>query len=171
MTSSQVVSDASFYQHEGSRNAPVAGGWAAWIRVDGVPYDIHAYGSIKFSGLLTSTIAEMCAAVNGAWIAQEAGAKHIVIKSDNLTVVRSIRGNFLSSSKIMHLWYDIRKFAGITARLEAKHVQAHTGRSDQASLINEWCDKHARLGMLAARKNKTLFVMEKHLRTGGLFVG
>ena len=154
MTTATVISDASFYREVGKKK-PGFGGWAAWIRVDGISDPIKGFGSINApKGVeLTSTICEMYAAINGAWLAHQRGATSILIQSDCMTVIELIAGKQIKP-QLRNIWFDGIKMANLEdVIISGRHVQGHNV-VDVRSWVNDWCDQHARIGMTLARKGK-----------------
>lgn len=155
MTRATVIADASFYQgakmdlRQGIVRGPFAG-WAAWIRVDGRPE------AIKGSGVLTkcntSAEAEVYAVLNGAWLAAQAGAKTILVRTDCMAVIHLIEGR-TKALALLSIWNDAfarEDMKGLT--LSGRHVKAHGAINSAASYVNDWCDKYAGLAMQKARK-------------------
>ncbi len=166
MIRATVITDASFSDDanaylKSKNKGQCYGGWAAWVRVDGVAETIRGYGSIKSSVKLTSTIAEMYAAINGAWLARRAGADHILIQSDCIAVIQAIGGSVLNSG-LMTVWKEALVKAELEkVRLIGRHVKGHGPIDSPATYVNDWCDRKARLAMRAARTGTpTLKLME-----------
>lgn len=148
MITATVICDASFCHNQ------KVGGWAAWVRIDGVAEPIKGYGTIK-SPMKSSTHAEGYAALNGIWMARQYGASRILVRSDNMCVV-----NALDKSKPMS---TIERWLRLRAKeidfdltgIRSQHVKAHGDASrSAAAYVNDWCDKHAGLAMREARKQK-----------------
>lgn len=145
---STVLSDASFFR---STKGTSVAGWAAWVRIDGNPTAIRGYGSIHNDETLTSTTAEMYAAINGAWLAKRAGAESALIRSDNMTVIGCIR-NVNTGIEMKRIWTNALIRADLVGfPLSARHIKGHGEINDSATWANDWCDKHAKKGMRIAR--------------------
>lgn len=138
-----VITDASW------DSRTLAGGWAAWIRIDGVR------GPIKGSGPLLklpdqADTAEIMAAINGMHVARSHGAGPILLQTDCLLVVRMI--NRQARMKQMTRWQGYTEQAGLDlGGLTAKHVKGHTTIDDARSYVNRWCDTEAKRHMRLVR--------------------
>lgn len=129
-----VITDASFC-HETR-----ASGWAAWIKLDGGE-------AIKTGGRLTSpinsTMAEVMAAGNGAWLAAKAGATHILLQSDCMAVIHCVKGQ-AQPGILKTLWQELQEMpvmAGVF--VDARHVKGHGRIHDARTWVNDWCDRVA----------------------------
>jgi ribonuclease HI len=138
-----VITDASW------DSRTLAGGWAAWIRIDGVQ------GPIKGSGPLLkqpdqADTAEIMAAINGIYLARSRGAGAILLQTDCVLVVSMIRQT--AKQKQMIRWNDYADRADINlGSLTAKHVKGHTRVDDARSYVNRWCDSEAKRHMRVVR--------------------
>jgi ribonuclease HI len=152
-----VITDASYYYDQKKPNHSY-GGWAAWVRVDGIGHPIKGYGSINSKEKLTSTICEMYAAINGAWMAKREGAELILVRSDCMAVIHAIT-RFQLKPALRHIWADALKKADLlNVTLEAVHVPGHGEINSRATYVNDWCDKQAYRGMNAARKGQPCLI-------------
>lgn len=155
MTRATVITDASFYSGSGRRKSTspgAVGGWAAWIRIDGRPDAIKGYGVIKSCS--DSNVAEMYAALNGIWLAANSGAKEILVRTDNSTVIGLIHGK-VKAAWLVKLWKTALEDADLLhIKLQGRHVKGHGEIIDPASYVNDWCDRHAKKAMMAARSGK-----------------
>jgi len=140
-----VISDASYCSETN------AGGWAVYIRIDGVGTPIKVHN--MFRTLVTdSTAAEMRAALNGLWLAERNGAEAMLLQTDCLAVVNLINGN-VRDSPLRKLFIDACEYACINpANVRARHVRGHTRVKDARSYVNRWCDRHARQAMRLHRQ-------------------
>lgn len=78
--------------------------------------------------------------------AESYDCKLLFVKSDSLFVVRYLTGevNYQTKDILLDTYLKIRrKISEHGLILRIKHIKAHTGKQDPASLINEWCDKAA----------------------------
>lgn len=146
MTRATVITDASFCDRT------KAAGWAAWIRLDGVP-PIKRFGAFldRPDGIAT---AEIWAAINGICIAVRAGADEVLVQSDAMAVIDAVQGK--PHHHYPRLWREL--FQPTLTRLDlriphvrAKHVRGHTTTQDARSYVNRWCDQHAKREMRSLR--------------------
>lgn len=152
-----VITDASYFVDPKKPNRSY-GGWAAWVRVDGIDRPIKGYGSINAQEKLTSTICEMYAAINGAWMAKNEGAGHILIRSDCMAVIHAITGYQLKPD-LRRIWFEGLKKADLMGVvIEATHVPGHGEINSRATYVNDWCDRQAYRGMSAARKGQPCLI-------------
>lgn len=146
-----VVCDASFYQHPSG--GAVHAGWAAWVKGDG-GLAVRGYGIIKPVPNMTSTTAEMYAALNGIWLAARGGATQVLVRSDCMTVAEAIQGR-LRKRYLIELWAEALAAGKVQhVQLTAKHVKGHGAITDPATWVNDWCDKHARKAQHKSRKGQ-----------------
>lgn len=136
-----VITDASFDHRTRT------GGWAAWIRIDGVP------GPVRRSGILRelaadSSEAEMRASAIGIFIAAQFGATQILVQTDCMTVVHAIKGKG-SRVKAWHEMLAVLPYENL--KLQARHVKGHTANPAARSWVNRWCDENAKAQMRLAR--------------------
>jgi ribonuclease HI len=150
-----VISDASFYQGPNkNRGHQVYAGWAAWVKVDGIKEPIKGYGPVKIKDLRNSAEAEVCAALNGIWLAARAGASTILVRSDCLTVIHLINGQ-VKADYLKKLWNEAFERPDMRGlHLIGKHVKGHGTIKDSATWVNDWCDRNARMAMRASRKGQ-----------------
>jgi ribonuclease HI len=135
MSRATVIADASYCHHSG------AAGWAAWIRIDGVPTPIKKMGPISKSMVKTSADAEVRAAIFGAQEAINNGACIILVQSDCQAVC-----------DMNHpAWLDFAK-KNQDVIFDGRHVKGHTNGSDARSWVNNWCDTWAKREMRRKRK-------------------
>ncbi|WP_165375304.1 ribonuclease HI [Roseovarius nitratireducens] len=139
-----VITDASHCRKTG------AGGWAAWIRIDGDDSPIKMSGPLR-TVTTRSDEAEIRAALNGIHIARAHGARSVLVQTDCMTVVHLIYGKIRSRS-LLKIWNS----AVATARVDlvgvsARHVKGHTAKDDARFFVNRWCDRQARKEMRAMR--------------------
>lgn len=142
-----VITDASFCP------TTRAAGFGAWVTLDnagGPPRRIKKGGRLN-KPPQSSEGAEFYAAMNGIWYAYQAGARDILLQTDNMGVVSVINCTTVKSP-LRSVYADIRlaHFQGATIR--AKHVKGHTNVQDARSFVNRWCDEVAGKHMRAARK-------------------
>ena len=143
-----VITDASYCAQV------KVGGWAAWVRVDGVPEAIKHSGGFKTEPQ-SSTHAEVLAAINGIWLAVKHGASEILVQSDCLAVVHAIRKQLNPESPVMAFWSEGLARAEITGViLTARHVKGHTHNAGARFYVNRWCDEHAGHHMRKARSER-----------------
>lgn len=151
MTTATVICDASLHV---SPRGKISAGWAAWVRVDNVPYPIKGYGSIVSQDMRDSFHAETLASLNGAWLAKRYGAESALIQTDCMTLVHVICG-VVRSKPILTFWRSSLEKANLLGfPLSARHVKGHGPVVDVRTYLNDWCDRHARRGMFAARDNQ-----------------
>lgn len=93
-------------------------GWAAWIRVDGIPNPIKVSGTAHAPN---SNEAEILAAKFAIRYAKKNGATSILLQSDNTNVAQ------LESNSVKY-----------------KHVKGHSSISDARHYCNRWADGQAR---------------------------
>lgn len=147
MTSATVITDASFCSETR------AAGWAAYIRIDGVPEPVKAYAAFR-EPLINSAEAELLAAVNGLWLARQHGAEHLLLQTDCLAVVHLINRKYRGRRWKLHRVL-VAAFAdkGLDlVAVTARHVKGHSGVKDARSYVNRWCDRHAKAAMRGHRK-------------------
>lgn len=151
MRRATVVSDASHCRQQR------VGGWAVWIRVDGVQAPIKGYGVLKGT-IPDSTVAEMYAVLNGIWLATRYNATHILVRTDCMAVVDLIDGR-CKKKRLIEIWQRCKKQAGFGAiqELTAKHVKGHGAVVDAATFCNGWVDKKARFAMREARDGRNCY--------------
>lgn len=145
-----ITSDASYYYQE------KVGGWAFQIR--------HSSGVIKLYGALRGEInnpleAELKSVLNSLHTLKSQNIKvdTLTINVDCLYIVTSLfkrnkKRNKLTeelSIKISDYLEDIDYL-----KLNIKHVKAHRKIEDARGYVNDWCDKHARMGSEMATKIK-----------------
>lgn len=162
MSSATVICDASFYREQkGPPRGTGVGGWAAWVRIDHVPRVVKGYGSIRAKNLYSSTEAEVYAALNGIWLALQYGATDVLVRSDCMTVCQLIDKTARVGGKTHHVWWEAlkREDMKVPGLLSARHVKGHSKIVDPASWVNDWADRHARKGMIAAREGRPCSVM------------
>ena len=144
-----AITDASYCQRPNRQCA----GWAAWVKGDN-GLAVKGYGVVKAHDGMTSTTAELYAALNGLWLAANGGATNVLIRSDCLTVQQAVNGT-LRKQYLIDLWGNAIQ----SARLEhvvvsAKHVKGHGPVHDRATWVNDWCDNKAKFAMSQARRGK-----------------
>lgn len=155
--SATVITDASYYRHPKKRRH--CGGWAAYVRIDGVPAAVKGYGSIKPLDNLTSTLCEMYAAINGVWLAKRHGASQVLLRTDCQAVINAVSGVNLKVD-LRDAWRRGLAEADIEdVTLLTRHVKGHSDLNTPASWANDWCDKHSRIGMRAARNGEKCLVL------------
>lgn len=162
MLTATVVCDASFWEcrERGLR----AAGWAAWVRVDGVPYALQNGGQLRAAPECSAS-AELYAAMNGIFMARRMGALSVLIRSDCLAVVNLINKGRTPSARLQALFLACAAHPVITGgRYRAVHVKAHTAGLKRAEWVNNWCDDTARKHM--ARQRKKAVREFKHGRRG-----
>ena len=126
-------------------------GWAGWIKIDGQEA-IRRYGPLKATKVAGSAEAEMYAVLNGIWIALQAGAEAILVRTDCDAVIKAatISGG---RGKLGKLWHEATQRPDLKpARLEFRHIKGHGEIKCRASWVNDWCDKHAKKAMKEARR-------------------
>lgn len=154
MIKATVISDASFFLPTPHvKGAKKAGGWAAWVKVDGFAGTVKGYGPLR-KPLQNSAQAEVYAALNGIWLAAQYGGQRILVRSDCMAVIQLIEGR--SRSPLLLQAYEEAMarpdMRGI--ELSARHVKGHGVIGCAATYVNDWCDTHAKLAMKAARRGK-----------------
>lgn len=138
-----VITDASW------DSRTLAGGWAAWIRIDGADGPIKGSGPLLQSPEQADT-AEIMAAINGMFLARKHGAGPILLQTDCLLVVTMV--NQTARIKQLRRWAEYARIAGLDlGSLTAKHVKGHTRVDDARSYVNRWCDEQAKQHMRAVR--------------------
>lgn len=144
-----VLTDAS-YDH--TRRV---GGWSAWVRVDNYPLPIKGYGAFR-GDVRNSSEAEVMAALNGLYIASNRGVVEALVRSDCMAVEHLIQGK-CKSDYLLALWRGAMssQWGSRFQRISSRHVKGHADPNrHKAGWVNDWCDKHARKGLEAARKGK-----------------
>ena len=92
------------------------------------------------------------AAINGIWLAHNAGASNILLQTDCMAVIQTLSGT-ISNERLRRIWQEARQryqFGAIATR----HVKGHTQVADKRSWVNRWCDREAGKHMRAQRKGK-----------------
>lgn len=140
MVKSTVLTDASFDRG--------VSGWAAYVRVDGIPFPIKRSGPLRVAAS-DSTEAEMYAALNGIWIAVTNGATSVLLRTDCDAVIGIIEGR-TKAARLVGPWRAALARYAPGLALQAQHVKGHGRIKCKATFANSWCDKHA----VAARKKK-----------------
>lgn len=134
--SATVNTDASFCPRTN------AGGWAAWISIDGGQ-------KIKWHGKFhkrpkTSSEAELWAIFNGIHLAAAAGVTDVLVQSD-------------CKAALLHLERDTAQTRFMRSKLarpvtiRTKHVRAHTDTASPRTWVNDWCDRMAKNHMREQR--------------------
>jgi ribonuclease HI len=150
-----VITDASFCAET------KASGWAAWIRIDGHPAPIKAYGSFK-APVDSATDAELLAALNGLWLAHRHGATSALLQTDCLAVVEAC-SHPRRQKKVREKWLAGLEHCALGGfPVAARHVRGHTRTQDARSYVNRWCDKHAKRSMREARSAGGVVECLKH---------
>lgn len=144
MLRATVITDASHCPYTD------AGGFGAWIRLDG-----HK-APLQYSGPLTgpigsSTYAEVRAALIGIWYAAKAGATHVLIQSDCMTIIHLNAGQ-CKNPDLVKIWLEAFARSDMRVMLTARHVKGHGKIKDARTYVNAWCDINAKLHMNAGRK-------------------
>jgi ribonuclease HI len=131
-----VIVDASFCPKTR------AGAWAVWINGDA--------GRVQKSGTFrklaeNATEAEWMAAANGLAIAQQLGARDVLLQTDNLHLVE---GGNVRKAKL----HGYAKMLGLT--ISVRHVKSHVTEDDAnaAEYCHNWCDRAAYREMVKQRK-------------------
>lgn len=130
------------------------GGWAAWVRVDGLATPIKGHGVIKTSDLRNSTEAELYAALNGIWLAAKHGGLDILLRTDCMAVIHLTKG-LSNSDRLNQIWNNAlneHNLRGLV--IETAHVKGHGPILDKASWVNDWCDQKSKLAMRKARRGE-----------------
>ena len=151
-----VITDASFYAplRRGKPAETGVGGWAAWVRVDGLATPIKGYGVIKSADLRSSTEAELYAALNGIWLAANYGGRNILLRTDCMAVIHLTKG-LSSNTRLNQIWnnaLDEHKLRELS--IETAHVKGHGPILDKASWVNDWCDQKSKQAMRKARRGE-----------------
>jgi ribonuclease HI len=151
-----VITDAS-YCHQKK-----AGGWAAWVRIDGYPAPIKGYGSLNIEAR-NSTEAEVMGALNGLWLAATRGSTGVLVRCDCMTVQDLIQGKPMNAEYLFHRWRNALSapWASRLRHISSRHVKGHANPNRHAAgWVNNWADTHARKGMQAARKKRKLLEID-----------
>lgn len=146
-----VICDASYYRPRNGKKIGV-GGWAAWIRVDGLAEALKYHGELKVP-VPGSTQAEVRAALNGVWLARRAGAEGVLIRSDCMSVIDLINGKGKSGSPVYEEWRQAflrEDMSGLDVR--GVHVKGHGLIKCRATWVNDWADRMAKYEQRKARK-------------------
>lgn len=138
-----VITDASFCPRTNT------GGWAGWIKVDGLP-------TIKKSGPLKevncSASAELFAVLNGIWLALRAGSEGILVQTDCQAVITAYLNR---RGKLGKIWQEALIRPDLRpAKLTFRHVKGHGPIHNKATYVNDWCDVEAKKAMKQARSKK-----------------
>lgn len=144
-----IVSDASFCTDTG------AAGYGIWIACD--------RGKLKLGGrfksrMKSSNEAEVCAIINGLHFAIRKrhlfAGDSVVINTDCRAAIELLNRSRDFASKREQLALQTYTLLVKNYRLKVylKHVKAHTGRKDNRSLSNKYCDETAKIHMKEARK-------------------
>lgn len=144
MLRATVLTDASYCDKTDS------GGFAAWVRVDGIPDAMRYSGPLK-SPVKSSTFAEVRAALIGIWYAARAGATHVLIQSDCMTIVHLTHGR-CKNPDLVKLWLDAFARDDMRVMIVAKHVKGHGNIKDARTWVNAWCDDAAKSHMYKERR-------------------
>lgn len=144
-----IVSDASFCVDTG------AAGYGIWIACDRVK--LKHGGQFK-DRMKSSNEAEVCAIVNG--IHHAIKTKHLfagdslVINTDCQAAIQLLNRSRDFATKREQLALQTYTLLVKNYRLKVylKHVKGHTGRRDNRSLSNKYCDATAKENMKLARK-------------------
>lgn len=140
-----VITDASHCPYTD------AGGFGAWIRLDGEA------NALKYAGPLTgpigsSTFAEVRAALIGIWYAAKNGATHVLIQSDCMTVIHLTAGR-CKNPALVKMWLDAFARDDMRVMVTSRHVKGHGKIKDARTYVNAWCDINAKLHMNQGRKH------------------
>lgn len=119
-----------------------AGGWAAWVAIDGGK-------KIKLSGKFhkrpkNSAEAELWAIFNGVFLAAQQGVTEVLVQSDCKIALEHL------SRDSSQMRYFFRRLPG-EVRIRTKHVNAHTDTATPRTWVNDWCDKMAKNHMREQR--------------------
>lgn len=145
-----VITDASHCPRTG------AGGWAAWVRVDGIAWPHKGSGPLRMSTSHPAE-AEMMAALNGIHIARQMGARSVLLQTDCLMVVHLVHG-LVRKRKPRDIWHRLVAAARVDLHgVSARHVKGHTDQAGAKFHVNRWCDEWARRHMRILRAEMEAF--------------
>lgn len=137
MTRATVNTDASWCPNT------KAGGWAAWVAIDGGTRLKHAgqfHRRPKSSGE-----AEYWALLNGAWLAARHGATELLLQSDCTGALAKVVKRHEPEVAALHELCE-----GLSIR--TKWVKAHTHKGTARHWVNDWCDRQAKKHMKRQRR-------------------
>lgn len=146
-----VITDASYCPNTRS------GAYGAWITMDSdglTPLRIRKSGRLQ--GLPDHAAhAELLAALTGVWYAVQAGARIILLQTDNQQVVEILNGRGkIASNKLIRIYGMIKNEHFGDVKISARHVKGHTTKQDARSFVNRWCDEQAGIHMRALRMER-----------------
>lgn len=131
--------DASWCPHTG------AGGWAAWIALDGGKRVKHSGRFHKLAE--SSNQAELWAILNGLYLAAMNGAEHVLCQSDCQDALSRV-------NKRGHWGPDVKQLVKQFPKLRVvrtKWVKGHKLDGSARAWVNDWADKTAKGHMLEQR--------------------
>lgn len=137
MITATVNVDASWCPDTG------AGGWAAWIAIDG-------QDKMKRSGKFraaapSSLVAEFWGMINGCHLAASAGARVLLVQGDCRPALANVLdGRQEAVRSLQALYPDIV--------LRTKWVKGHKLNGSARSWVNDWCDREAKKHMRLMRQ-------------------
>lgn len=142
-----VITDASFCQQT------KAAGWAAYIRMDGIPSAIIKQGRFKIDPQHADE-AEALAALCGIWVARKFGADSVLLQTDCLAVIYLIAGK-IKAKRLADLWANgLAEGELVGYPIRGRHVKGHTRTRDGRSYANRVCDERARVEMRKVRSER-----------------
>ena len=144
MTRATIITDASFC------HKTKAAGWAAWIRIDGLPEPIKRYAEFR-QPVNSAQEAEMLAAINGLWLAAQHGVTVALVQTDCLAVVHMLNGQTKNSGLRDDFTRAMAKAGVLHVNYSGRHVRGHTQTADARSYVNRWCDAQAKTAMKRQR--------------------
>lgn len=139
-----LFADASFYP------MTRAAGWGAWVKSD--------RGQLQDGGTFRQALqnageAELCAVVNGLWLALRRGVACpgdvVLVQSDCMRVRDLILETTGPNSDVERA--ALERLDRFGMRLRARHVPGHTSGHKPRLWVNNRCDAIARTGMLEGR--------------------
>ena len=145
MTRATVITDASHCPHYD------VGGFGAYIRVDGRKDAIKETGPLQ-GPIGSSTYAEIRAALIGIWFAARAGATHVLLQTDCMTLIHLKHGH-CKNPALVKLWRDafLRDDMPDLNNVSTRHVKGHGIIKDARTWVNAWCDDAAKSHMKQER--------------------
>lgn len=118
------------------------GAFAFWIVSD--KFKILKSGRLK-SKITHCRIAEYLCILNALYLLSKedlSDVKKVIVNTDNMDCVNSI--NNRNQHYFKKYYPEFRRIIKGFPIIEARHVKAHTLKSDSRSFVNEWCDTEAK---------------------------
>ena len=144
--------------HTDASHSPekVSAGYAFWITFG--KKDYKRWGKLKECKCITR--GELMAIANGLHFIRNHPdlrlCTQVIINTDSLQSVKGIKKQ-VWTNKRKRKTKELRSIRGVVEKYlgtyngrrcnyDLNHIPAHTDNTDTESIINKWCDKHAKLG-------------------------